>query len=309
MLKAGRSYYLEQQRLSALAVRQVRSAGSLTQVLQRLAAYQAEAALLALEFGMEALREQHAPEGGAQVLPEAFTVSPAAPSVLEESQTRAQFDRIVSGLVADSGRSAMGAFTASRTQEIGNIRQLVAPSCSRCAVLAGRWYRWSDGFQRHPLCDCVMVPGTREVGLYDPYAAFDRGEIGSYRTLPDGTRRFESDISKAQRQALEDGADIGQVVNAQRGLQTVSFAGRRVQITTEGTTSRSLAFRSLTQRGGAARVDAGFATRITRTGPEQRAVTRTVAKAPRLSPEAIYNVSRGDRDTAIRLLRANGYIL
>lgn len=294
MLATGRRYYDDQQRLSALAVRQLRRAADLTEVLKLLAVYQSTAALLALEHGTGALEEQGVSSEGERVNPVAFTVSPAAPSVLEEVDRGPQFDRLVSSLVADSGRSAMGAFTASRRAEIGNIRQLVAPSCSRCAILAGRWYRWSDGFQRHPLCDCVMVPGTRDVALYDPYAAFERGEV--------------TGLSKAQTQAINDGADIGQVVNARRGMQTVNFAGRRVQVTTEGTTSRGLAFRSLVQRGGSTSVDAGFATRMTRTGPEARRVTQTVARAPRLSPEAIYNIAGDSRDEAIRLLRANGYI-
>jgi hypothetical protein len=36
--------------------------------------------------------------------------------------------------------------------EIGYIRLLTPPSCARCVILAGRFYRWSDGFKRHPNC-------------------------------------------------------------------------------------------------------------------------------------------------------------
>lgn len=32
----------------------------------------------------------------------------------------------------------------------GYVRMLNPPSCSRCAILAGRWYRKSAGFARHP---------------------------------------------------------------------------------------------------------------------------------------------------------------
>jgi hypothetical protein len=35
---------------------------------------------------------------------------------------------------------------------IGWIRVLDPPSCGRCAILAGRFYKWSDGFLRHPNC-------------------------------------------------------------------------------------------------------------------------------------------------------------
>lgn len=284
MLATGPRYYAEQQHLSALAVKQLRRTGDLTEVLRLLTVYQATAALLALEHGTEALREQRLDDAGANVIPAAFTVSPSAPSVLSDAETDFQFARIVSSLVSDAGRSAMGAFTATRVQEVGSIRVLSPPSCSRCAILAGRWYRWSDGFQRHPRCDCQMLPGIRSAATWDPNRAYERGEI--------------TDLTKAQRQAIDDGADITQVVNARRGMQTVNFAGRPLSVTTEGTTSRGLAFRALSTRGTTTRQYLGSA----------GSVTRNVASAPRLSPEAIYNVAHGDREMAIRLLRINGYI-
>jgi hypothetical protein len=286
VLATGRRYYAQQQHLSALAVRQLRGTSDITEVLRLLAVYQSTAALLAMENGTAALHEQGLNPAGAEVIPTAFTVIPSAPSVLDDIERGPQFDRIVATLVNDAGRSAMGAFTTSRTREYGNIRVLTPPSCSRCAILAGRFYRWSEGFQRHPRCDCTMTPGTSSAALPDPNGAFERGEI--------------TDLTQAQTQAINDGADISQVVNSRRGMSTANFAGRRVQITTEGTTSRGLAFSQLSQRGGTATVDAGFATRITTDGPEQRRITQTIARAPRLSPEAIYNVSAGNRDTAIR---------
>lgn len=294
MLATASRYYVEQQRLSALAVRQLRRSTDITEVLRLLAVYQATAALLALEHGIEALREQDIPSEGATVNPVAFTIAPAAPSVLSDVDRGYQFDRIIQTLVSDAGRSAMGVFTASREREIGHIRTLTPPSCSRCAILAGRFYRWSDGFDRHPRCDCTMLPGDRSLSLSDPFGAYERGEIGSYR---DG--KFVDGLTKAQRDAIDSGADINQVVNARRGMETVNFAGRRVQITMEGTTARGLAFRPLSARG----------TTQTRFVTGTRPVTRTVARAPRLSPEAIYNIAADDRQQAIRLLRINGYIL
>lgn len=295
MLATGPRYYAEQQALSASAVKQLNPADDIRKTLRLLAGYQTVAAALAVEHGSAALQEQRISDAGALLVPSGFTVDVDAPSVLTDAKTDFEFARIVSTLVSDSGRSAMGAFTASRRQELGHIRVLTPPSCSRCAILAGRWYRWSEGFKRHPLCDCAMLPAERQAALWDPYAAYERGEI--------------SDLTKAQKAAIDEGADIAQVVNATRGMQTISFAGRSVQVTTEGTTSRGLAFSRLIDRGGSQRVDAGFATRITRNGPEERRITKTVAKAPRLSPEACYQVAGGDRDTAVRLLRINGYIV
>ncbi len=299
MLATAPRYYAEQQRLSALAVQQIRRRDDITSVLRQLAIYQATAALLALETGTAALDEQGIAASGASVLTTAFTVAPAAPSVLSDVQTDLQFSRIISTLVGDAGRSAMGVFTASRTEEVGHVRVLTPPSCARCAILAGRWYRWSDGFQRHPGCDCQMLPGTKEVGLYDPYGAYDKGQIGSFRTMPDGSTRFENGLTQAQRAAIDEGADINQVVNARRGMQTIDFGGRRVQVTREGVTSRGLAYKALSQRGTATQNYLGAG----------GSVTRNVAAAPRLTPEAIYRVADGDRGLAVRLLRINGYIL
>lgn len=260
MLATAPRYYAEQQQLSALAVQQLRRRDDVTSVLRLLAVYQATAALLALETGTAALEEQGISSAGASVLTTAFTVVPSAPSVLSDVQTDLQFSRIVASLVGDAGRSAMGVFTASRTVEVGHVRVLTPPSCPRCAILAGRWYRWSDGFQRHPNCDCQMLPGTKDVGLYDPYGAYERGEI--------------TGLTRAQQAAIDEGADIGQVVNASRGMQTIDFGGRRVQVTREGTTVRG-----------------------------------SGSKTPRLTPEAIYRVADGDRGVAVQLLQANGYIL
>lgn len=114
-------------------------------------------------------------------------------------------------------------------------------------------------------------------------------------------------LGNAGAEAWRSGADLSQIVNARRGMRTAQVGGRSILATTEGTTSRGLAYGRLATRG-TTRVDAGFATRITRTGPESRALTRTVARRPRLMPETIQQIAT-DRADYLRLLRANGYIL
>lgn len=52
--------------------------------------------------------------------------------------------------VQDAGRLAVSAGMLARPHVQGYVRALTPPSCSRCAILAGRWYRVSTGFQRHP---------------------------------------------------------------------------------------------------------------------------------------------------------------
>lgn len=57
-------------------------------------------------------------------------------------------DALLQGAVADAGRGATTVGIATRDQ-VGWVRQVNPPSCARCAILAGRWYRWNQGFQRH----------------------------------------------------------------------------------------------------------------------------------------------------------------
>lgn len=65
---------------------------------------------------------------------------------------RASLDMIVRTQVADAGRTAdQVALTAHRSAS-GYMRLLVPPACSRCVILAGRWYPYSAGFRRHPRC-------------------------------------------------------------------------------------------------------------------------------------------------------------
>jgi phage tail tape-measure protein len=80
-------------------------------------------------------------------------------------------------------------------------------------------------------------------------------------------------MSNADVQAVKDGADLNQVVNAHRGMSTA--AGRKV--TSEAMTRR------------------GYAGQLLRGNT-------------RLMPEQIYREAAGNRQEAIRLLRAHGFI-
>lgn len=53
--------------------------------------------------------------------------------------------------ISDAGRAAER--TGMAVRPIGGyVRMLTPPSCSRCAVLAGRRYSSGTAFQRHPRC-------------------------------------------------------------------------------------------------------------------------------------------------------------
>jgi hypothetical protein len=198
-----------------------------------------------------------------------------------------ELDMITRTQVADAGRTADGVAITARPEVAGYTRVLVGKSCSRCVILAGRWYRWNTGFKRHPRCDCRHVPTMEDMS-------------GDVRTGPrayfDSLSADEQDktFGKAGAQAVRDGAELSQVVNARRGMQTASVFGRDVLLTTEGTTTRGLAG----QRLGARRSG------VKRDGGRYRSAVRV-----RLMPEQIYAEANGDRTEAIRLLKLHGYLL
>jgi hypothetical protein len=123
----------------------------------------------------------------------------------------AQLDLIGRTEVADAGRTATGVGIAARPRTYGSVRVVNPPACARCIVLAGRVYRWSEGFQRHPACDCSMSPISSPEGRNQPEP----------RELFGSMTRAQQDAaagSRSDAQAIRDGADIGRVVNAQRGM-------------------------------------------------------------------------------------------
>lgn len=122
--------------------------------------------------------------------------------------------RLVGSLVQDSGRAAESVAVAARPG-VGYVRYLSPPSCSRCAVLAGRMYRFSRGFQRHPGCDCTMIPSTRKAGerlVSDPTEMVQSGQV--------------TGLSKADLRAVADGADLNQVVNVRSRKAGLRESGR-----------------------------------------------------------------------------------
>lgn len=110
-----------------------------------------------------------------------------------------EFERLVASFVQDSARAAETVAIATRPN-IRHVRFVSPPCCSRCAVLAGREYRFSDGFERHPGCDCSTIATS----VASPYRQ-DPEQL-----VADGLVRG---LSKADMQALRDGADLNQVVN------------------------------------------------------------------------------------------------
>lgn len=105
-------------------------------------------------------------------------------------------DRLVQTQVADASRDAIKASVVARPN-VGFVRIVNPPCCQRCAVLAGRMYRYSQSFDRHPGCDCSMLPQT----VANPALGITIG--------PDDVK----DLTANQRQMIADGADFNKTVN------------------------------------------------------------------------------------------------
>ena len=101
------------------------------------------------------------------------------------------------------------------------------------------------------------------------------------------SRSWPTDLTEAQRMALDDGADLSQVVNAYRRAardksgRVIEGARERMGFTSEGTTPR------------------GWASYVARADGHS---------GPRPTPELIYRNAR-TRDEAVDLLHRFGYVV
>lgn len=195
---------------------------------------------------------------------------------------------VVTTILEDAARAAETVAFAQRPWLDGYVRMLDPKNpCSRCVILAGRFYLHNEGFERHEKCRCKHIPHAENMPLdtlTNPDAYF--------RSLS----RAEQDriFTTAGAEAVRLGADITQVVNARRGMRTaqinergwipkgrmtpVDAFGRRVYVTTEGVTKRAVGRRAMGK-------DRPF----------------------RLMPESILAIAT-DREDQIRLLRLYGYL-
>jgi hypothetical protein len=183
--------------------------------------------------------------------------------------------------IADAGRSSDQVAMAAHPNCVAYVRVVQLPACARCIVLSGQMYTRSEGFLRHPNCDCQTLP-LREHEWPD---------------VPTPQQMFEQLSAREQRrtftvagaQAIRSGADVGQIVNARRGMSQPG-----APTTTEGITRRGVYGRRVRRAGG----------EFVRY-PGQR---YSQAVGPRLTPEAIFAQAPGRRGQ-LKLLRRYGYIV
>ncbi|MBT2485805.1 MULTISPECIES: hypothetical protein [unclassified Microbacterium] len=131
---------------------------------------------------------------------------------------RGWLQSVVMDTVRDADRQAVGAGITVRPKVQGWVRMLNPPSCKFCIVLGGQFYRWNQGFQSHPHCDCRHIP-SQESDASD----FTINPRAYFRTLDDKTQ--DRLFGKKDAQAIRDGADINQVVN----IRGRGFSGKQLR--------------------------------------------------------------------------------
>lgn len=177
--------------------------------------------------------------------------------------------QVIQYAVADASRASAQIRVGSTKQKVGYVRMASLGCCSRCSVLAGQYYAWNTGFLRHPNCRCVHIPASESMAdtyATDPYEAFAA-------LSPSEQDRI---YTKSGAEAIRNGADMNQVVNARRGMST---SGR---FTSEGSSKRGY-FRITSDAGKAGK--------------------------RRLSVDEIIRRSGGSKERFARLLGEYGYFV
>jgi hypothetical protein len=203
---------------------------------------------------------------------------------------RLSLETVVRTEVLDTGRDAVSVAAGLDRSVTGYVRQVSLPACGRCVLLAGKFFRRNAGFDRHPRCDCQHVPTGRVV---------QPGEVDQDpRTLFNGMTREQQDraFGKDNAEVIRRGGDIGQVVNARRGMATAGS-----NWTTEGTTSRGAFGRSQ----GATRGRFSQQQRVRASSQREQAGKRLAG--PRPSPGALLRFANDPDEFALALERA-GYL-
>ncbi|MFB6535117.1 hypothetical protein ACFCY8_30235 [Streptomyces noursei] len=194
-----------------------------------------------------------------------------------------QMAMMASTQIADASRTATSIGMAAHPRCISYVRVVRLPACARCIILAGRQYGHSTGFKRHPRCDCGMQP------MSDTEWKQSASPEDLFRQMSPEEQRKR--LGTAGVKALENGADLGQLVNARRGMATAATGRGPLKVTTEGTTRRGI--------GGKA-LDSGY---------QKTAGQRYErAREARLMPETILKLAGDDREHQIAMLKKHGYI-
>ena len=273
--------------------------------------------------GFQPLQATTDPRQYAGVAPDGRALTPLLYGAVTETK-RITGTGVRAAMAWESGAAFMAAMVktvlaeAGRQHDIVNmnargykryLRTISPGACDRCAILAGI-YSSAVAFPRHPNCQCVATPLAdagklsmkRYESPYDYFESLSRAEQERIFTI-------------AGSQAIRDGADIYQVVNARRGARGISFSGaignstvpnsgRRlqpIQIGVRADGSPLLVYATsegTTYRGNFSRLERGR----TADDPSRHTI------AVRLMPEQIYKMAGNNAARARELLIKYGYI-
>lgn len=125
--------------------------------------------------------------------------------------------KIVLTSLNDSQRAARAVAGLARPRTM-YMRIANLPCCSRCAVLAGKKGFWEKPFRRHPLCDCGQIPIPMDKDIRFEGPEFSTKSYFESLTEEEQNRIFTS----AGAQAIREGADVDQVVNARQGMKSAT---------------------------------------------------------------------------------------
>lgn len=184
---------------------------------------------------------------------------------------------IVQTALSDSSRMAKAVAGLARPRTL-YVRMLRPPSCSRCAILAGKRGHWARPFQRHPGCDCTQVPVATDADVTFEGPAFDAKAYFNSLNGEDQGKVF----TKAGAEAIREGADVAAVINSRSGMSASGDSFTRA-----GATNRSRAMRYYLGRDGDLRGQPMFT---------------------RLSVPQIIRQTEGDPQRRIAQLYRHGYL-
>lgn len=310
MLTSALEHYRRQQVITAaglIAARKARRKGGAREAAKVVALYQLAAARDAANAIPRMLDEQgiEADPAGAVVYTSlAGVASDGRPldTLFDQASNDYAFGLMVVTQLQDVARIAAGIGIVSRPRVTGYARMLNPPSCSRCAILAGKFFKWNAGFERHPRCDCRHVPSSEALAgdlTADPNAYF--------KSLDPATQ--ERIFTKKGAEAIRDGADPAAVVNARRGMSAAGTSRTTTRVIDGETFVVNVNRRTLSGSRLPGSGDGAVGPAPT-DGPDLLGFlreSRPTTSPGRMTPEGIYEAAK-DRAEAIALLRANGYI-
>lgn len=127
----------------------------------------------------------------------------------------ASLTRIVANETTQAGINAESVGMVGQPEMVGYVRLLNTPSCGRCAILAGKWFKWNDGFDRHPGCDCVHVPAADQADAMSGKPPWSANLVNDPKAYFDSLSTAEQNryFGKAEATAIRDGADMNKTVN------------------------------------------------------------------------------------------------